>query len=614
MSSIRYNKGKILLWTVILFAILVRVLWLSDYLKTDAFPYAKDGDGQAFSLRAQDIAAGDFLRKDLNLTWPFYVYFLGGLLKLFSANFLFVILTQQFLGLANCVLVYLIGRKLFGETAGFVAGILCTAYVYFLFYECVLVYTSLSIFLVSLLFLLMQDLKDTSAKRKFFFAGFVFGVAYLTQANVLLFGFSAIIWILSIKKESFARAFRFFIVFSAGFLSIVSLQIARDSVAYGRFSLGPQCVGVNFFIGNNSRAGGVYTCLPEFTYTQKGINLDAKAIARGTLRRNLTDAEISGFWAAKAWDFIRHEPLAYGGLLCKKLKAIFSFDELVVEQEWNDAESGVPITRFLFRGLRWILPFSVLGMVLALREFRKVFLLYWAVAVFVFSMLLFFVISKHRLALVPFLLLFSGHGLAIFLAQVRERRYAALCFSLAVLTGVYFLFGYSLREVSANSPQELNLIQTHERLSLLRGYIAKERYQEAETGLSELERIQPENRFVLFDQGVVAFLTKDLGTAERKFKKAVEIFPYYAEALYNLGLIYNKEGRYQEADAILSRAAFLDPEDVGISFERAVSLKSLGRREEAKNEFREVLTRFNRWRTADIALVRNELRQLDKER
>ena len=613
MTPVKYNKERLFLWIVILFAILVRVLWLSDYLKTDAFPFEKDGDSHAFFEKAQDVVAGDLFRKDLNLSWPFYVYFLGGLLKLFSGNVFPVLVIQQLLGVANCALVYFIGKKIFSEAAGLVAGLLCSAYFCFPLYECMLMYTSLSVFLVSLLFLLMLDLQDTLSVRKYLFAGFIFGITVLTQANALLFGFPAIAWVLWGKRWGLSKTLRYFLLFFAGFLSVVFAQIVRDSIAHGSMYLGPRSLGVNFYIGNNPKAGGVYTCLPDFTYTQRGLNVDSRAIARGTLGRDLNDSEISGFWAAKALDFIRSNPALYARLLYKKFRAIFSAEEFIVENEWDLSKDGVRIAPFLLGSLKWILPFACLGMIFSIGTFRKVFLLFWALAVFIFSMLLFFVIAKHRLLMIPFLAIFAGYGATVFLDRFKQKRFRTLGFISVFLVGTFFLFDYDLRTVKENSPHYRRLLWSRERLTGLRSFLSQSRYREALEGLAALERAMPGDRFVAFDEGVALFSMGDLSAAEVKFKKAIGVFPYYVEALYNLGLIYNKEGRYQEAETTLSKAAFLDPEDMGVPFERALSLKSFGRREEAKLEFRKCLAKLNRWRTVDIAVAQKELSDLEKE-
>ena len=425
ISRIGNKESRIFLWIIILSALLVRALWMGDYLKTDAFPFTKDSDGQAFFWKAQDIVEGDLFRKDLNTTWPFYVYFLAGLLKLFSGNLLRVILIQQLLGVANCVLIYLIGRKLFSDTAGFIAGMICVSCSSFLFYESMLMYTSLSVFLVSLLFLLMLDLPDTFSLRRFLYAGIIFGIAVLTQANALIFGFPAIVWVLWRKKESLVKAARYFFVFLAGFLLIIAAQIIRDSIAHGTATLGPRNLGVNFFIGNNPKANGMMFCPQDFANSQKGISRDAKAIARGTLGRDLNDSEVSMFWAAKGADFIFHDTKAYFKLICRKMKAMFSGEQFAEEHEWRFLGSKI---RFrMFDSMRWILPFAVMGMVMSLRMFQRVFLLFLVVVVFVFQMVLFYVMAKYRLTLIPFLAIFSGYGIAVFLEALTRKRYMILC-------------------------------------------------------------------------------------------------------------------------------------------------------------------------------------------
>ncbi len=607
------RTDRIFLWIVIIVGLMVRLLWMHDYVKTAAFPFRPDGDSQAFFWKAKDIAWGDFSQKDLNLSWPFYIYFLGLLAKLFSGQLVIVLFVQYLLGIVNAVLIYWIGSRLFGKTAGLIAGLLCSFYPYFLFFESMLMYTSLSVVLISWLFLGMLDLQESPTLKRFFLTGMLFGVTVLTQANVLFFGFPAIAWVLYQGKWIFAKTIRYAALFIAGFLLIVSLQFARDSIAHRTLTVGPQVLGINFFLGNNPRAKGFFFCPEDFAATQKGICRDARAIARGVSGRDLSDTEVSRYWGREALKFIQQQPLLYGGLIWQKIKAIFASEELVVEHEWRYVPGGVRISRFLPQGLRWILPFAVLGMVLSFRMFRRTFLLYLILAAFIFVMLLFFVMAKHRLALIPFLSLFAGHGVAMLLEWIRNKRYAAFALASGLLGCVFFTTGYSLASVSPSRPVDAHLGWVREGLIQVDAAISQKKYEEAEAALEELKRLAPYDRFVVFNEGVIKFSVGDMVAAEKKFKEATHLFPYYVDAFYNLGLVYNKEGRYQEAEAMLAKAASLDPDDIGVIFEWACALKSLGRIEEARIKFSQALEGINRWRQLDIARIKTELKSLSLE-
>jgi len=603
------RKERTLLLLLVAVALLLRAFWFSDYAKADFFPFIKDSDSQEYFLKANDIAAGDFFRKDLNLSWPFYAYFLGFFLKLFSGNLVPVLLLQYLLGAVNGVLIFLIGKKLFNPTVGWIAALLCACYALFVFYESMLMYTSLSVFLTSLFFLVLLELQERLSLKRMLGAGILFGIGNLTQANMLIFGFLAILWVLWHRKESFKKAWIFSAVFFTGFFMVVLPQMARDSVASKALTLGPQNLGVNFYIGNNPEAGGVFVCPSNFTSTQRGIYSDARAIARGTLNRDLKDSEVSGFWVGKALAFMREHPKAYLKLLLQKFENIFSGKEFVMEHEYRYVKDSIRAYRLMLQDLKWVLPFAILGMILSFRAFERHFLLFLAIAAMVLGMLMFVVTEKHRLGIIPFLSIFAGHCILGFWETWKQKRYGLIFLMVVVLSGLYLLCNQDVA-ASPSHQRGWDAHQVDERLLRVKDDLDHARYHSALIELDLLNRRVPRNRFVVFHQGAAYFLRGDLEEAENKFKEAVRIFPYYVDALYNLGLLYNKEGKYPEAEAMLRRAIFLDPDDVGVAFELGLTLKATGRREEAKAEFQKALGGMNRWRTGDIAMIQKALKEL----
>lgn len=65
--------------------------------------------------------------------------------------------------------------------------------------------------------------------------------------------------------------------------------------------------------------------------------------------------------------------------------------------------------------------------------------------------------------------------------------------------------------------------------------------------LADIDRLYPHHHKVKFLQGVLAIQEDNCKEAIEYFEKAIQIFPYFSEALYNLGCVYRKTIRLHEA-------------------------------------------------------------------
>lgn len=80
--------------------------------------------------------------------------------------------------------------------------------------------------------------------------------------------------------------------------------------------------------------------------------------------------------------------------------------------------------------------------------------------------------------------------------------------------------------------------------------------------IEELERtrtLAPFDVGLAFQLGLVYYQNKDYGNAQARFEGAVGIDPNYANALYFLGLTYDKQGEKAQAIVSFERVAVLNP-------------------------------------------------------
>ena len=87
-------------------------------------------------------------------------------------------------------------------------------------------------------------------------------------------------------------------------------------------------------------------------------------------------------------------------------------------------------------------------------------------------------------------------------------------------------------------------------------------------------------------------------------------FPLYIDARYNLGFLFNQQGRFEAAAEVLRTAVYFDPDDPGSRFELARAYEGMKDFERAKMELRQALSRGTALSPAEKKLVARKLSTL----
>jgi len=74
----------------------------------------------------------------------------------------------------------------------------------------------------------------------------------------------------------------------------------------------------------------------------------------------------------------------------------------------------------------------------------------------------------------------------------------------------------------------------------------------------------PNNPYLLSQEGVVNFVSKNYATAQSKLEKTIGLNPNYSNALYYLGLVYNAQGQKDKAIQEFTKLQQLNPKDTTI--------------------------------------------------
>ena len=217
-----------------------------------------------------------------------------------------------------------------------------------------------------------------------------------------------------------------------GGCALVLLPVgARNYAVGGEFHLTTSQFGPNFYIGNHAGARGLYEPLVSGHGSAADERDDAARLAREASGRTLSPNEVSAFWTARAFEFIRTQPGAWLRQLVRKLALTYNAVEIAdtesqeVYAEWSALLRALsPVSFGVIFGL------AAFGVCMTAHAWRRLWFLYAIAFTYTLSIVIFYVFARYRFPLVPVLMLFAAGGIAAWREQpawpLRGRALAAL--------------------------------------------------------------------------------------------------------------------------------------------------------------------------------------------
>lgn len=95
---------------------------------------------------------------------------------------------------------------------------------------------------------------------------------------------------------------------------------------------------------------------------------------------------------------------------------------------------------------------------------------------------------------------------------------------------------------------------------------------------SEAAKLDPHNKFALYDLAVVDNLQSNPGLAEQHYRQALVIDPRYEPAIYNLAIVEQALGKQRFALSLYQQAVQINPGDANAHFNLALMLRVMGYR------------------------------------
>ncbi len=569
-------------------------------------------DARYYHQWAQRILAGDLVGSGVFYGLPLYPYFLALCLGLLGGSVVAVKVVQILLGLVTILFTYRIGERLADATTGLLAAALAALYGPLFFHEAMLVPEAIGVPLYAAGFYCCCLFLDAPSVRRGALAGVVLGLACLTKAGVMPF---VLLFVAALAVRPALAAARP----SPGALAAMILSFAavlapvtlHNRVAGGDWVLLTSHAGLNFYIGNNPQAEGVFRA-PEGT----GIALeaqiaDSRAIAEAAAGRPLKPSEVSAYWSGKARDFIRDHPVRFLALSARKLLLALDARELSDLQDYGSAGRFNPLMRFPWPSFAVLGPLVVAGLLLGPVPRHRWCVVLW-IATYLAGLATFFVNARYRLPMLGVWFVLAALGLRALALDVRARAWRSLAiWGLVVVATSWvtrlalvpidpardYVNAGNLRLEARDYPrarslyqQALSLDAESAQANLGMGIVLDQLGRGDEAGPFYVRSVASSPDPVAYNNlGSWYQQRGDLERAEQSYLRAVELKPRFAQAHDNLGIVYARRGDTAKAIESFRTALRLQPKSCQAATNLGVALEQSGQREDARRQWTQAL-------------------------
>ena len=523
----RAKGQRIHIWAFAIFilAFALRIFHIAAIYKNSPFFTVLPGDLSAYDRWAREIIEHGWLGKDIFYQDPLYPYFLAFLYKVVGRDFLWIYAVQAFLGAMTSLLLVVLGDKIFSRPAGIFAGLLYALYGPAIFFDGLLLKVTLSAFLLTLAIYLFlhKELEDVGPSQ--FFSGFFLGLACLTRANFFLTLPVILVTILVNKNSRIDKKKWILILFMVGFVTALAPVIARNYMVGNELVLTTAQAGQNFYIGHNPDANGTYVKLdfvrPDPLHEQE----DFKNEAEKRTGKKLSPSEVSRYWLHQGLEFIQNNPMEDSKLTGKKLLFFLNDYEIPDNHNYYFHQRYSIVLQILPISFGLLAPFFFLGFLGMLFEKRAApTFLFFIQAVYIVSVIIFYVFSRYRMVALPIFCLSAGYGLSMLHSQFRGAQWQKLAASLIILA-----CGFGLANFKFIEPYDFSHSYT--------------------------------------DEGIAYEIKNEEQKALRSYKQALEINPDYLRAMDRLGKLQLQQRKYEGARKTYTKILEIDPGSVDAKYQ-----------------------------------------------
>jgi Tfp pilus assembly protein PilF len=298
----------------------------------------------------------------------------------------------------------------------------------------------------------------------------------------------------------------------------------------------------------------------------------------------LTSSQVSRFWFKQSLNFIIEHPDRYSILLLKKLNLLINNTEIndnynyYYYKRFSTILSYSPVTYCL------IVSFGVLGIIISLAKWRKYTLVYAYIIAYIVSLLLFYVIGRYRLQLIPFVIIFASASIYWLWQKLKSQEYYTFVSAIILVTILWNVSMKDIEWVSAANNADILLFEAM-RMTRTGDYDnATKKYIELVNTNRGLDQAH-------YGLAEIYYKRRQLDMAIIEYRKALEgrLTSNSALTRFKLGIALLDAHKGPEAMQEFKSSIAIDPEQVGSYFELARYYEDRGMLSESLEYWKELL-------------------------
>jgi len=542
------DKRKLLTVSIVfIIALAVRIAYLES-IKNNPFFNHPIMDEKYHDEWAQEIAKDQIFARAPFYRAPAYPFLLGSIYAVFGQGYYTPRVIGNIIGALSCVLVYLIGSMMFSHKVGLLSALLACLYGMFLYFDSMLLTTTLEVFFCLLGILYASKWIKEQKNVNLVIAGIFFGMASITRPNFLLIipAFAIYIFISLKSSQGKLNSVLFLLV---GLIPVVLIITLINLFAGKDFVLLAWNGGINFYLGNNLSASGWSATSPELDATWWGGYRDAIVIAERAVGKTLLPSQVSSYWLDRGYKYIFSQPLSWLALMLKKAYLLFNTFDLSNNQSIQAFQEFSVLLRIPLLNFGVILAFAVWGIICSLRNKWTKFLLYFII-IYGLSIVLFFVTARYRVPLIPFFLIFASYAIFWIIEKARIRKTKEVVLSVVVI----FLIG-AFSHTDFYGTHFVDYSSIH--VSMGNRFFTMGNFQRASAEYNKALTRNPKNTDAINALGNTYMMLKRNDDAKKLYVQSLELLKT-TDALCKLGIIHLQSGNLDSAYFYLADAIAVD--------------------------------------------------------
>ncbi len=479
-------------------------------------------DSAYYHLMASEISHGNFVGDSIFFMSPLYPYLMGLIYAIFGSTPLWIVVFQIGLSVGTVYQHYKFTNKLINRRVAAIAALIAALYSPFIFYDSTLLTASLIMFLSSLILNYSHDSLSKDDSGALWKLGLTIGLSALARPLVLIFYPFLIFAHFQTKRKDWKK--RSMTIVLATLVILIPLGI-RNLIVGDEFVMTSSSGGMNFYVGNNADATGLYWEAPFLSsYEPWNEEEEYRRHASELVEKQLSNREASRYWSNQSLDWMINNPADYLFLLIKKSFYFFNRAEFANNVSYYYGKKVSPVLSLNPIGFWLICPLGLAGLILLWKHtgWRKSKLLWlWLMAYYVGALAIFNA-SEYRLPVVLVLLIGASFTISSLIDRFRQAQLepALRIIALSLLFFPLINFRTSFTRSGENARMD---------------------YFNYGNTLLKLDR--PEESI-------------------ERFQNALLVDPYFAEGLHRLADAYYRTGQEDKAVEVGERIGLDDPASI----------------------------------------------------